>query len=67
MKNMVQNCIMCEHFRFDPGCGDYSELTPGEDWCASCAKNHWTLEGYNVYTDQWRKTILKAGDCPDFS
>ena len=30
-------CVVCKHFVFDPGCPDWSDVTPGDDWSMQCS------------------------------
>ena len=61
----ISCCILCRNFRFDPGYPALSELTGGMEWSMMCLKNHWSMSGYDVTEEEYRKNMLKAEDCKD--
>ena len=63
---MKQVCINCEHWYFDAGEPDFSDVTPGTDWYMSCNKGHYWLDGHRVTKEQFRATLQLADTCADF-
>jgi hypothetical protein len=45
---MARTCLDCQHWRWEPGERDWSDVTPG--WAAEmcCVKLHWRL---NLFAD----------------
>lgn len=64
MKTEV-TCISCKHWCFYSGEADYSDQTPGIKWYSYCLKGHWSLDGFDVNTEQYREKLLMAIDCKD--
>ena len=60
-------CIDCIHWYFYGGSPDYSELTPGENWESRCRKGHWKMGVYDDDQISYRKKLLMARNCADFS
>ena len=60
-----KTCILCKHFDFNSGEEDYSDLTPGEAWSASCLRGHFVMVGRKVTSDEYCLNLLKAETCPD--
>ncbi len=55
-------CVFCEYFQWRMSeSGDY-----GCSERASCAKGHFRFE-IPEDTDEWRKLLLTAKECPDYS
>jgi len=74
MTDEFKTCWSCRWFDFDPGCGDYSELTPGDDMEICCRvynrpggpeTGHFHETGY-VEEKKFRECIEKAKTCHDF-
>jgi hypothetical protein len=61
-----RSCIGCKHWTFEGGHGAWSEVTPGDDWYASCVKGHWYMSGHDVTDGEWFKTMQAAKTCPDY-
>lgn len=62
----MRYCVGCQHWDFDPGCGAYSDLTPGESWAMRCKKSHWYLCGYSTKQRDVEAAMEKAETCPDY-
>lgn len=61
-------CMFCKHFDFESiGYTYYSPETGGDSYGGmTCRKNHYCEFRPND-TDEFRKTLLKAEKCPDYT
>lgn len=64
----VRLCIFCTHMlvSFED---DWSDITPGAGMEVACYEPDdvsWSLRGYNINMDMYRKAILRARGCPHF-
>lgn len=59
---LIQTCLFCKHFEFQPEYPGYSEWTPGSPLRMSCDRDHWALDGIVDF----RETMLTAQTCPDY-
>jgi hypothetical protein len=60
-------CVFCEHWEFDGSdllCGN--ETAPAEPGEMACRMGHYRIWLGLMDTAQFRETILKARDCPDY-
>jgi hypothetical protein len=62
-----RTCLFCEHFYLRPAQPGYSEYTPSEAIELRCVKRHWELEPYETTLPEFRRMLLKAETCADFS
>jgi len=62
-----QICVNCVHWEFHAGTPDWTERTPGEGWSMECKKKHYSIWGCDTTEDQFRKAMLTATDCDDFT
>lgn len=65
-RGLELTCVNCKHWHFSGGESGYSEMTPGSNWFSDCYKNHWYASGIDIYTEDYRKKLLKAQTCKDF-
>lgn len=62
-------CCFCKHWEFQSGSPNLSDVTPGYAFHMSCEKGHWKPWGehdWQYHEPDFRKTIVKAADCPDY-
>ena len=59
-------CVFCEHLYFSEGCGGYSEYTPGYDVSMGCRKGKWSIDFFDLSTDEYRETMLTAETCGEY-
>jgi len=64
---MPRTCIGCFYWTFDPGCSDWSDVTPGDAWSSGCDKGYWSLYGFHVTRKQYRASLQLAVTCPDYT
>lgn len=57
-------CILCEHYSFYGGMLDYSDSLAAQ---ARCAKEHWDVDLQDDTEDDYRRALMSAPNCPDFS
>ena len=59
-------CIFCKYCFYDPGCVDWSDVTPGDQAELGCVRGHWLLSGYDITSGVYAEAIFSGQDCPDF-
>ena len=62
----MKSCLECGNWWFNPGCSDYSDVTPGEDWELNCNKGHFRMSGFDITQEEFREKLLLANKCEDF-
>lgn len=60
-------CMFCEFFYFIAADWGYGEYTPGSDMHMGCDIDHWKLDLYHDYDGSFRRKLLSAETCEDFS
>jgi len=59
-------CLFCKQFYFDPGCPDWSDITPGEDAEMGCNLYHMHMTLSNENLESYRSKIQTAKTCKDY-
>ncbi len=62
----MEHCFNCEYFTFEDGTGPYSDVTPGDAWRMMCSKKHFYMRGGGVSDKEFRETLAKGSECPDW-
>jgi len=62
-----KTCILCDHIHINSAEGGYSEMTPGCDMSIYCGKDHWSVDIYTDYVEDYRRKLLKAQSCLEFT
>jgi hypothetical protein len=60
-------CLLCKHFNLDIGSIGFSEVTPGDAFSMACDENHWEYPGLGAPDDGYRKCLMTAQHCPDYT
>jgi len=65
---IVKCCLACKHLDIDPGCADYSELTPGEDAEVICRAPNRYHFGDLDFAERLKESVLikAASECGSF-
>ncbi len=66
MDTPPKTCLLCEHCRIDFGCGDYSDVTPGDPLDFRCYKGHWDITQSHGGKTTLRSALAMAETCKDF-
>lgn len=62
-----QLCLFCKRFTMVAEEPDWSDVTPGSNFEMYCSKNHWDFDTRKASEDDFRKTLLTAEDCKDYT
>ena len=60
-------CINCDHWRYYHAEQGYSEVTPSVNVAVFCVLGHWKIDPYLADQERYRKFLLSAETCTDFS
>jgi hypothetical protein len=59
-------CWWCKYFYYIQADGDWSDITPGQDFSISCGKGHRAFDAYESSREDFSKCITAARTCNDF-
>ncbi len=59
-------CLFCEHFYFNTGDPDWSDVTPGDDAEMGCNKGVITLDLFDDTLTSYRQKIMTAQNCLEY-